>query len=231
VQSTYFLQSTRKSFPSCIFCILFGKDLRIGECRQISERGEDRVNRPFPLSSESHGKVREREFRAIVEAHQSRVYSIAFRILNDVGLAEEVAQDVFLALYRDLGRIESDEHVTAWLRRVAVHRALDAHRRRASRADYGAEEFQEERAVLPINHDGAALVSQHSGPANVRQLVASLPAVQKSVVLLRYQEDMLPAEISEALSMPLATVKSHLQRALKLLRAKAERQGKEVAHG
>lgn len=193
------------------------------------------MNRPFPYSSESHGKAREREFRAIVEAHQSRVYSIAFRILNDSGLAEEVSQDVFLTLYRDLDRMESDDHVTAWLRKVAVHRALDAHRRRASRVDYAAEEFEEQRVVLPMNHDGLAFDSLYSGRdsgiGRMQQLVASLPAVQKSVVLLRYQEDMLPAEISEALSMPLATVKSHLQRALKLLRTKAERQGKEVAHG
>lgn len=189
------------------------------------------MNRPFPLPSESHGKVREREFRGIVEEHQSRVYSIAFRILNDSGLAEEVAQDVFLALYRDLGNMESDVHLTAWLRRVAVHRSLDAHRRRASRVDYAAQEFEEERAIVPINNVGDEPHSQYSGLGQVQQLVASLPTVQKSIVLLRYQEDMLPREISEALSMPIATVKSHLQRALKLLRAKAERQRKEVAHG
>jgi RNA polymerase sigma-70 factor (ECF subfamily) len=161
------------------------------------------------------------------------VYSIAYRILGDGGLAEEVAQDVFLALYRDLDRDEdmfqSDEHMLAWLRRVAVHRALDAHRRRASRVDSIAEEFQEERTLVsrPQNGDASSLAAA----SRVEQLVRSLPSAQRAIVLLRYQEDMLPAEIAAALSMPVATVKSHLQRALKLLRTKAERQGKEVAHG
>lgn len=66
---------------------------------------------------------------------------------------------------------------------------------------------------------------------SIEQMVATLPPTQRAVLLLRYQEDLMPAEISALLSMPLGTVKSHLQRALKLLRSQASRQGKEVVHG
>ena len=66
---------------------------------------------------------------------------------------------------------------------------------------------------------------------SIEQMVAFLPPAQRAVLLLRYQEDMMPTEISELLSMPLGTVKSHLQRALKLLRTKVPQQRKEVAHG
>lgn len=194
----------------------------------ISRKGEKTLKTPFLISRTPSHRPSERDFRAMVEAHQSRVFSIAFRILDDCSLAEEVAQDVFLAFYQDLDRIESEEHALAWLRRVAVHRALDAHRRRASRVDYYAEEFLDGMTAIP--RDGRADFSS-SASSRVEQLVASLPAVQRAVVLLRYQEDMLPGEIASALSMPMGTVKSHLQRALKLLRAKAERQMKEVSHG
>jgi RNA polymerase sigma-70 factor (ECF subfamily) len=57
----------------------------------------------------------------------------------------------------------------------------------------------------------------------LRQLVASLPAAPRAVIVLRYQEDMTPEEIAEALSMPVATVKSHLRRTLQLLREKMTR--------
>jgi RNA polymerase sigma-70 factor (ECF subfamily) len=57
----------------------------------------------------------------------------------------------------------------------------------------------------------------------LQQLLASLPPLQRSVLVMRYQEDLTPDEISTTLAMPLATVKSHLQRTLKLLRTKAER--------
>lgn len=184
------------------------------------------------LPAESIPRSRE-GFRDLVEAHQSRVYSIAFRILGDQGTAEEVAQDVFLALYRHLGRIQSDDHLLAWLRRVTVHRATDAYRRRASRADFATDEFCEERTVLHSYRFADSHLDTESAltATPIEQMVATLPPSQRAVLLLRYQEDMLPTEISALLSMPLGTVKSHLQRALKLLRSKAQQSRKEVLHG
>jgi RNA polymerase sigma-70 factor (ECF subfamily) len=172
-------------------------------------------------------------FRDLVELHQSRVYSIAFRILGDRGTAEEVAQDVFLALYCHLDRLQSQEHLLAWLRRVTVNRATDAYRRRASRADFAADEFCEERTILYSNGIANSELSFESVLTStpIEQMVATLSPSQRAVLLLRYQEDMLPTEIAVCLSMPLGTVKSHLQRALKLLRSQAERPRKEVLHG
>jgi RNA polymerase sigma-70 factor (ECF subfamily) len=165
------------------------------------------------------------EFRQIVEAHQSRVYSIAYRVLGDRGTAEEVAQDVFLELYRAFDTIASDEHLTAWLRRVAVHRATDALRRRP-RTLHGAAEFEDWMAETPKEEGSLPLASE------IERLVLALPPPQRVVVLLRYQEDLLPGEIAETLAMPLTTVKSHLQRALKLMRARAEDTLKEYTrHG
>jgi RNA polymerase sigma-70 factor (ECF subfamily) len=165
------------------------------------------------------------QFRQIVEAHQSRVYSIAYRVLGDRGTAEEVAQDVFIELYRALKDIASDEHLTAWLRRVAVHRATDALRRRP-RPLHGAAELEDWMVETPNEEDSLPLASE------IERLLLTLPPMQRAVVLLRYQEDLLPIEIAEALGMPMATVKSHLQRALKVLRARAEDTLKEyIRHG
>jgi len=57
----------------------------------------------------------------------------------------------------------------------------------------------------------------------LRRLVATLPEAPRMVMVLRYQEDMDPSDIAETLSMPIGTVKSHLQRSLALLREKLER--------
>ena len=56
----------------------------------------------------------------------------------------------------------------------------------------------------------------------LEQLLTTLPEPQRAALVLRYQEDLTPEEIAATLEAPLATVKSHLQRGLKLLRAKAE---------
>jgi RNA polymerase sigma-70 factor (ECF subfamily) len=163
--------------------------------------------------------------RNLVERHQARVFSIAFRILGESGAAEEVAQDVFLELHRTLPRLESEEHVAAWLRRVACHRSTDALRRRAARGDSAAEEYQDGMALRPIVREIMPLMNR------VEQLLLTLPPAQRSVLLLRYQEDLEPEDIAIELKMPLATVRSYLQRGVKMLRAKAERTLKEYSRG
>src|SRR5580693_9129551 len=69
------------------------------------------------------------EFEKLVDEHQSMVFSLALRMTGDRGLAEEIAQDVFLDLDRNLAKLESPLHARFWLRRVAMSRAADALRR------------------------------------------------------------------------------------------------------
>ena len=64
-------------------------------------------------------------FAALVRRHQRTVYSIALRMLSDRHRAEDLAQEVFLQLYRTLDGIDSDTHLAFWLRKVAVNRAID----------------------------------------------------------------------------------------------------------
>ena len=164
-------------------------------------------------------------FRNIVERHQARVYSIALRIVGESGTAEEVAQDVFLELHRALPKLDGDEHVAAWLRRVACHRATDALRRRAVRGDAVAEEYQDGMAPRPVVREFLPLMNR------VEQLLLTLPPGQRTVMVLRYQEDLEPEDIALELKMPVATVRSYLQRAVKMLRDKAQRTLKEYSRG
>jgi RNA polymerase sigma-70 factor (ECF subfamily) len=159
------------------------------------------------------------EFDAIVRRHQSMVFSVAYHLLHDRALAEEVAQDVFLQLYRQLSELQSDEHVLFWLRRVAVHRAIDCARSRNTRPEVALEDGVEDVPDTAFALDaGDPFLSRR-----LQQLVASLPEKARAVVVLRYQEDMGPEEIARVLAMPAATVKSHLQRALAMLREKMSR--------
>jgi RNA polymerase sigma-70 factor (ECF subfamily) len=154
------------------------------------------------------------DFEKLVDEHQSMVFSLAWRMTGDRGLAEEIAQDVFMELDRCLGKIESPLHACNWLRRVAMSRSADALRRRkVRRIDLWVE--------MDENH--GARTEECTSPlgARLEQLLATLPEPQRAALVLRYQEDLTPVEIAAMLEAPLATVKSHLQRGLKLLRAKA----------
>jgi RNA polymerase sigma-70 factor (ECF subfamily) len=144
------------------------------------------------------------------------VFSLAYHLLHDRAAAEEVAQEAFLALHRSLARIASPEHAVFWLRKVAVQRSIDEGRRRARRPVVALGD----RTPVAADRPADPLLSQ-----TLRRLVASLPDVPRSVMVLRYQEDLDPSEIAELLDMPVSTVKSHLQRSLALLREKLERKG------
>jgi RNA polymerase sigma-70 factor (ECF subfamily) len=158
-------------------------------------------------------------FAALVKKHQSMVFSIAYAALRDRSAAEEVAQDVFLELHRVLPVLDSPAHVVNWLRRATAHRSIDRQRRQQRwwRSFWPLEQAPEPAAP---GAEGDILLSEA-----LRQLIASLPAKPRLVMILRYQEDMEPAEIAEALRMPLGTVKSHVQRSLKFLRDKLARYG------
>jgi len=144
------------------------------------------------------------------------VFSIALRVTGEYGVAEEVAQDAFLELHRSGDRLESEDHVRFWLRRVTVHRATDALRSRQRRPEAAAEEWIEEEHPF----DGAAALGPEM-EARLEELLRALPEAMRVAVVLRYQEEMLPDEIAALLSQPVATVKSNLQRGLQLLRRKA----------
>ena len=154
-------------------------------------------------------------FADLVRDNQAMVYSIALHYLRDPSVAEELAQDAFLHLHRVWETIESPEHARNWLRRTIVHRAIDQGRRRSLAPNVAL-------AAVPE----PSVRAKEPDPFRrrlVRQMVASLPDRARMVVLLRYQEDLSAAEISEVLGVPAGTVKSTLQRALGLLREKIER--------
>lgn len=155
------------------------------------------------------------DFEGIVREHQSMVFSIAYHFLHDRPAAEELAQDVFLQLYKSLGALESAEHVTRWLRKVTTNRSIDQCRRVRLMPKIGLDEVRE-----PASPGGAGdfLLSR-----TLRQLVASLPENWRALVVLKYQEEMETEEIARAMDMPVGTVKSQLSRALDFLREKAAR--------
>lgn len=158
-------------------------------------------------------------FAGLVRQHQSMVFSIAYAFLRDRATAEEVAQDVFLALHRSLNALDSPAHVVHWLRRVTAHRSID--RQRRSRPLWPLDDVREPQAPAP---SGDPMLAEA-----LRQLIGTLPEHPRMVMILRYQEDMEASEIAAALDLPVGTVKSHIQRSLKLLREKLSRKYGEIS--
>ena len=153
----------------------------------------------------------ESDFGSLVRTHQSMVFGMAVHFLRDRQAAEEVAQDVFVLLHKNLGSLQSPDHIKFWLRQVTSHRCID-YSRRSKRSLVSLDDAPEPRTE-PQRRDPILA-------RRLKGLVSSLPDQARMVVILRYQEDLTPLEIADVLTMPVATVKSHLQRSLALLREK-----------
>jgi RNA polymerase sigma-70 factor (ECF subfamily) len=158
-------------------------------------------------------------FAALIRRHQNMVFSVALNMLRSRPAAEDLAQEVFLELYRSLGRLESEAHVVSWLRRVASHRCIDEIRRRNHRPEFGTDTLPE-AGHSPQTRE--VFVAER-----LQALVAGLPDNARMVVVLRYQEEMDPTEIADTLGMPVNTVKSHLRRSIAALRESLMGRGKQ----
>jgi len=147
-------------------------------------------------------------FAALIEEYQSIVYGIALHFFGDRARAEEVAQDVFLQLYRSLAAIQTRSHLAHWLRQVTSRKCIDEVRRR------GLHRVDLDDVDLSVAPDSA-------DPFLARRLrarIARLPDLQRLILTLRYQEDLGPSDIGRTLGLPENTVKSYLHRALTALR-------------
>ena len=147
------------------------------------------------------------------------VYSLALHFVRNPAAAEDISQEVFLRLHRNLGGLKSDSHVLFWLRQVTCRHAIDGLRKK-SHSEISLEEAREPSAAPSVDDP---LLSQR-----LNRLVGSLPENLRMAVVLRYQEDLDPEEIARVMDLPLRTVRDHLHKGLALLRQKAGRYLGEV---
>jgi len=161
-------------------------------------------------------------FAELVREHQAMVYSLARNFVRDAAIAEDLAQEVFLHLFRNLAAIESPAHLKFWLRKVTGHRCIDFSRKQKSqgaKASVSLDEAPEPVSIFDMPDSQPDWMLRNT----IRRFVSTLPEKPRLVVTLRYQEDLDPMEIAEVLEMPLNTVKSHLRRSLAILKEKVSR--------
>jgi len=143
-------------------------------------------------------------------AHGSRCYSTAYAILRDATLAEDAVQEAFLSLWRHRhGLVARTAGVGPWLVVVSRNAALESLRRESRRA---AREARVPESS-PVE-DPAAAVAAQAAAAEVRAALNELPDDQRIVIEYAYFRRRTMAEIAQATSTPLGTVKSRVRLAL-----------------
>lgn len=141
--------------------------------------------------------------------HWSEAWRTARAICGDDHRAEDIAQDAVVRALAQLDRFDGRRPFGAWLRRIVVNQALNAIRR--------------DRRLVPIDDASAVATREMEGwEPGLLAAVRGLPADRRTVVALRYGLDLTPAEIADAMAVPVGTVHSRLARGLAELRAQME---------
>jgi len=151
-------------------------------------------------------------------AHFRGLVRLAMLLVADVGTAEEVVQDAFVAMHRRWSRLREPDKALAYLRQSVVNGARSSLRRRGVRERHAAL-VRVEEGVLP-GADEHALVAERR--AAVLDAMQSLSARQREVLALRYYLDLSEAEIARTLGISQGAVKSHASRGVAALRERME---------
>ena len=159
-------------------------------------------------------------FDRLVASHAHAVLRSAAIVLGSQEDAEDVAQETFIAAYRNIATYRPEAPFGAWLHRIAINRSYDLIRSRQRRAKL----VEEVGALQPTSEADQALESARLSERNadVRELIAGLDEKMRALVTLRFLEGMKVRDIAIALDMPEGTVKRRLHDVLKLLRTRME---------
>jgi RNA polymerase sigma-70 factor, ECF subfamily len=179
----------------------------------------------------------EAALETIYDRYATAIFAAAYRLTSDRGTAEEVVQETFLALWNRAESFDANAgSLAAWLHTIARNRAIDRLRaagRRPSLVALSSAAASDEDPTqalerLVLRGSVVAGAAAPAGPEEayatvgrreaIRDAMAEMPELERTVILLAYQEELSQAEIAERLGWPLGTVKTRTRRALMRLR-------------
>lgn len=161
-------------------------------------------------------------FAMLVETYQQQVYNLTYRMLNNVGEAEDAAQEAFLRAYQHLDRYDPTRSFKTWLLSIASNHCIDRIRKRRMTLLSIDEPLppHPELVSKTVGPEDALLLDERDGL--IQELLSELPNDYRAAVVLRYWYDMSYAEIAETLDTTESAIKSRLFRARQTLAQKLE---------
>jgi RNA polymerase sigma-70 factor (ECF subfamily) len=172
-------------------------------------------------------------FQLLVEQHRAMVYRVAYQFAGNHYDAEDIAQDVFIKVYRSLPKFRQDSQFTSWIYRIAMNACID-HRRRhaAGGASPFGDEAEQRMENTPEERPGPETSAYAGELGSVLEAeIRRLPQGQRIVFVMRHYEGLKLGEIASALGLAEGTVKRQLHAAVHRLRAVLSAANVTVAGG
>ncbi len=164
-----------------------------------------------------------RSFDTLVKRWEKQLLNYCYRMVNDIALAEDLRQEIFLRIYRSAKTYRPTAQFSTWMYRIATNLCLDTlakqqRRKETPIAAYLESESEgvDERLIDPSDAPDTVVVKKET-ETRVRSALARLPEDQRIVVIMRHYNGMKFREIAEVLECPISTVKSRMAAGLERL--------------
>jgi RNA polymerase sigma-70 factor, ECF subfamily len=172
-------------------------------------------------------------FNRLVLSYQNRVYGLCYRLMGNLDEAEEVAQEIFITIYKSLKDFRGDSRFSTWLYRITVNHCKNRQKYLGRRGYYQSESYDQPlesedgdiARQLPSEDMGALeQMEQKEVQKLVQDKIEELDDEHKEVILLRDMEGLSYEEIADILGLREGTVKSRIHRARLELKEKLEKE-------
>jgi RNA polymerase sigma-70 factor, ECF subfamily len=168
-------------------------------------------------------------FGEIVRRWERRIFALTYGMLGREDDARDATQETFLAAFRNLRGFRGEAKVSSWLHRIAVNQCITRQRRAKVRNEAALEDEEQatDAFATPVDRSPASVAEGRQRTVAVRRALNGLPIDLRQVVVMKEFEELTFREISEALDLPLSTVKSRLYTGLKQLQMRLQKFGNE----
>ncbi len=163
----------------------------------------------------------QRAFRVFIEKYQRLVGHVVFRMVKNREDVEDICQEIFMKIYRNLGGFRFDSQLSTWVATVAFNTcASHLQRSKGGLAEFGPVSEMEEDFPAPEEQGPYRHAEKSNMSAFVQREIDRLPPLYGTVIALYHLHDMNYREIADIMSLPEGTVKSYLFRGRKCLKEK-----------
>lgn len=171
----------------------------------------------------------ERAFREMVNTYQKQVYTIIFRMLNNQHEAEDLAQEVFVTVFKSIDSFRGDSKFSTWLYRISINHCKNRFKYLSRRAYHSTHSFEEGKGTkteIPLQGEISRpdhALEGHRLQKAISDAISTLDEEHRVLIVLRDIQGLSYDEIGEITGLVEGTVKSRLHRARLSLKEKLER--------
>ncbi|MFP6684930.1 MAG: sigma-70 family RNA polymerase sigma factor [Polyangiaceae bacterium] len=212
------------SSADCALCTGNATLRRVGAQRSDSEEDALFVQRLIARD--------ELAFNELMSLYQERVFALVYRMLGSRAEAEDLCQEVFVRVFKNIHRFRGDSKLSTWIFRIAVNATKNRYKYNARRVSAGSKELGEQVEKTEFGGARGVSVSGVDRPDEmaqgreleqiVKRAIHAIDPEFRQLVILRDVEDLSYDEIASVTGLPSGTVKSRIHRGRKQLRAKVE---------